>query len=165
LYGRAESSPNLNAAALYWPPMSISLESLMRQQMTVERQTPLLTELLSFLLIGGTAAVSFVGVSAAAVAVFSSAPAWLVSALCYALYVIPVYLLHRRFTFRSDTAHAKALPRYVAVQLCGIALATGFSWVAYGIVGLPTVLAAMLVIGLTSGANFVVLRLWAFSHS
>lgn len=145
--------------------MSISLESLMRQQSAAGQQSPLLAELLSFLTIGGTAAVSFVGVSAAAVAAFGSLPAWLVSALCYALYVIPVYLLHRRFSFRSDTAHAKALPRYVAIQLVGVVLAAGFSWLAYGIVGLPTAVAALLVIGLTSGANFVVLRLWAFSHS
>ena len=145
--------------------MSVSLESLMREQLAAEKRSPLVAELLSFLIIGGAAALSFVAVSSAAVAAFSGIPAWLVSALCYALYVIPVYLLHRRFSFRSATAHATAFPRYVAAQLCGIALAAAFSWLAYGIVGLPTAMAALLVIGLTSGVNFMVLRLWAFSHS
>lgn len=152
-------------AGAYWPAMSVSLESLMRAPVEAEYRPTVLTQLLSFLVIGGTAALTFVGVSTAAVALFTSLPAWLVSALCYAAFVLPVYLLHRRFSFRSEASHAKALPRYVAVQLGGIALATAFSWVAYGVPGLPTVAAALLVIGLTSGANFVILRLWAFANS
>ena len=142
--------------------MRSSLESLMREPATALR-SPVLGQLLSFVAIGGVAAVSFVGLSTAAVSLASGLPAWLVSALCYAAFIVPVYLLHRRFSFRSEASHARALPRYVAVQLCGLALATGFSWLAYGVAGLPTAIAAMLVIGLTSGVNFVILRLWAFS--
>jgi putative flippase GtrA len=141
------------------------LQGLMREDAAPGQRSTLLAGLLSFLIIGGVAAVSFVGVSAAAVALLSNVPAWLVSALCYAAYVIPVYLLHRRFSFQSDAAHARALPRYLAVQLAGVALATAFSWVAYGVFGLPTIMAALLVIGLTSGVNFVVLRRWAFSNT
>ena len=141
------------------------LQGLMREDAAPEQRSTLLAGLLSFLIIGGVAAISFVGISTAAVALLSNVPAWLVSALCYAAYVIPVYLLHRRFSFQSDAAHAQALPRYVAVQLCGVALAAAFSWVAYGVFGLPTVIAALLVIGLTSGVNFVVLRRWAFSNT
>jgi putative flippase GtrA len=143
--------------------MSISLESLMRERPAERGFSPLLAGILSFLLIGGTAAIAFVGVSSAAVAMINGVPSWLVSALCYAGFIVPVYLLHRRFSFQSDAAHSRALPRYVLVQLSGLALATGFSWLCYGLVGLPTPLAALLVIGLTSALNFVILRLWAFS--
>lgn len=143
--------------------MSVSLESLMREPPAERGLSPVLAGLLSFLVIGGTAAVAFVGVSTAAVALVHALPSWVVSALCYAGFIVPVYLLHRRFTFRSDAAHSRALPRYVLVQLGGLALATGFSWLCYGLIGLPAPLAALLVIGLTSALNFVILRLWAFS--
>lgn len=145
--------------------MSISLESLMREQPAAVSRPGLMTELLAFLAIGGTAALSFVGISAAAVSAFPGVPAWLVSALCYAGFIVPVYLLHRRYTFRSAAEHSRALPRYVVVQLCGLGLATVFSWLAYGIVGLPTLLAALVVIGLTSGVNFLALRRWAFASA
>ena len=145
--------------------MSVSLESLMRETVSEGRPSPVLVGLLSFLIIGASAAIAFVGLSAAAVSIPTGLPNWLVSAACYAAFIVPVYLLHRRFSFRSAAPHSRALPRYVVVQLAGLAVATGFSWLAYGLVGLPTPVAAMLVIGLTSGVNFVILRLWAFSIS
>ncbi|MBL8597043.1 MAG: GtrA family protein [Devosia sp.] len=144
--------------------MSASLQSLMRDQMApTDTGTPVLVQLVAFIVIGGAAALSFVGVSSAAVALFRSVPAWLVSSLCYAAFIVPVYLMHRRYSFQSATAHGRALPRYVLVQLCGLALATAFSYLAYGIVGLPTLVAALVVIVLTSGVNFLVLRRWAFA--
>ena len=144
--------------------MSASLQSLMREQSSpANTASPVLVQLFAFAIIGGAAALSFVGVSSAAVALFRSVPAWLVSSLCYAAFIVPVYLMHRRYSFQSDAAHSRALPRYVLVQLCGLALATLFSYVAYGVVGLPTLVAAFVVIILTSGINFLVLRRWAFA--
>jgi hypothetical protein len=40
-----------------------------------------------------------------------------------------------------------------------------FSFVAYGKIGLPTLVAALDVIAPTSGINFFVLRRWAFAES
>jgi putative flippase GtrA len=145
--------------------MSVSLESLMRDPPAGLARSPLLAGLASFLLIGGGAALGFVCLSTLALHAATGVASWLVSALCYAAFIVPVYLLHRRFSFRSDAPHGKALPRYVLVQVSGLLLATGFSWLIYGLFHLPTPFAALLVIGLTSGLNFVILRLWAFSHS
>jgi putative flippase GtrA len=91
-------------------------------------------------------------------------PAWVVSAGCYALFIVPVYLAHRRLSFHSQMPHAVALPRYVAVQASALALASLFSFVCYGLIGMPSALAAVVVICLTSGVNFVVLKLWAFAQ-
>jgi putative flippase GtrA len=144
--------------------MSASLQSLMRDTNSpANTASPVLIQLFAFAIIGGAAALSFVGVSTAAVALFKSIPAWLVSSLCYAAFIVPVYLMHRRYSFQSAAAHSRALPRYVLVQLCGLGLATLFSWVAYGVIGLPTLVAAFVVIVLTSGINFLVLRRWAFT--
>jgi putative flippase GtrA len=145
--------------------MSASLQSLMRDQLAAEDAgTPVLAQLFAFLVIGGAAAFAFVGLSAAAVAEFDTLPAWLVSSLCYAGFIVPVYLLHRRFSFGSSIAHSRALPRYIAVQLTSVGLAALFSFVAYGVIGLPTPAAAILVAALTSGVNFLVVRRWAFAQ-
>lgn len=144
--------------------MSASLQSLIRDQLAAEDVgTPALLQLFAFLLVGGAAAFAFVATSTAAVSAFDTLPAWLVSSLCYAGFIVPVYLLHRRYSFRSNVAHSRALPRYVAVQLASLGLATLFSFVAYGVVGLPTLAAAVVVITLTSGLNFLVLSRWAFA--
>lgn len=144
--------------------MSHSLESLMRDSALEAPRNLVAVQLLSFLAIGMAAAIGFVGLSSLMIALVTFVPNWIVSAACYALFVVPVYLLHRRFTFASDAPHRHALPRYVAVQVIALALATVFSYIAYGTLGLPAPLAALLVIGLTSGVNFVVLRAWAFAN-
>lgn len=120
--------------------------------------------LMAFLVIGAGSAAAFVVLSQFLVPAFPSLPGWVVSAMCYAALVIPTYLLHRRYSFRSEAAHRRALPRYVTVQAIALLLAAAFSWVAYGYFGLPSLIAALLVVGLTSGINFVVLKTWAFTQ-
>jgi len=143
--------------------VSISLESLMRDSAIDGPRPSATTELLSFLVVGGTAAACFAGLSAVMIDSRTGMPDWVVSALCYVAMIFPAYLAHRRFSFRSKAPHGVALPRYVAVQMSAIVLATIFSFVCYGIFGMPTLAAALVVTVLTSGVNFVVLRFWAFA--
>jgi putative flippase GtrA len=144
--------------------VSISLEDLVRDADVVDAPRPTIAaELVSFLVVGGLAALCFTLLSTWMINLRTALPDWVVSALCYAAFIVPVYFAHRRISFRSSTPHGIALPRYVAVQLSALTLASIFSYVAYGILGLPSLVAAVLVIGLTSGVNFLVLRLWAFA--
>jgi putative flippase GtrA len=142
--------------------MSASLESLMRDQLADERPSPQ-PGLVTFIGIGGGAALAFILVSSVAVGLPTGLPKWLVSAICYAAFIVPVYLLHRRYSFQSRAPHGRALPRYVAVQASAVVLAALFSWVAYGVIGLPSLFAALLVSALTAGVNFIILRRWAFA--
>jgi putative flippase GtrA len=144
--------------------MSVSLESLMRDSVIEAPRPTLLTELVSFLLVGGMAALCFVGLSMLLVDLRTGVPDWIVSAFCYAVFIIPVYLAHRRVSFRSNAPHSVALPRYVAVQLTALTLASIFSYLCYSLLGMQTATAALIVIVLTSGVNFAVLKLWAFAH-
>lgn len=121
-------------------------------------------ELLSFVLVGGAAAAGYAAFSVLMIGLRTGIPDWVMSAGCYALFIGPVYLAHRRFSFKSDAPHAIALPRYVAVQMSALVLAALFSYVCYSIFDLATPLAAMLVVGLTAGVNFFVLKLWAFAN-
>lgn len=144
--------------------MSVSLESLMQAPQAGMPRASLLAELGSFLIVGGTAALAFVGLSMLLVGAVAGVPDWVVSAICYALFIVPVYLAHRRISFRSAVPHRVALPRYIAVQLSALGLAALFSYVCYSLLGMQTAVAALLVICLTSGVNFLVLKLWAFAH-
>lgn len=140
--------------------MSAALASLMPEV----PEAPARSEsILSFILIGGFGSALFVTLSSVAVALMPAHPEWQLNAACYALTILPIYLLHRRFSFRSVAAHRRALPRYVTVQLMALGLAALFSFIIYGTMRLPPVAAAILVVVLTSGVNFVVLRSWAFA--
>lgn len=143
--------------------MSAALESLMRRSDAPLRGVERGNGMVSFIAIGGGAALAFVLVSALAVMLLPEVESWVVSSVCYAGFVVPVYLLHRRFSFRSDARHAVALPRYMAVQLMAMLLATLFAYLFHGSMGLPSLPAAMLVTGLTSGVNFFMLKGWAFA--
>lgn len=143
--------------------MSTLLESLVRDQDHQTQANSAFAELLAFLLVGGLMALLFVVLSSLVVGL-GLMPAWIASALCYAAAVVPAYLLHRRFSFHSDAPHSRAFSRYVLVQLSAIVLASLFSFVAYGVVGLPTLAAAITVSALTAAVNFTVLKLWAFGR-
>lgn len=143
--------------------MSAALFSMMPNAKPMPVEGPsLMGQLAAFVAIGATGAAAFVVLSSLATAVTGSENS-LVNALCYAALIGPVYLAHRRFSFQSELPHSHALPRYVGVQLMALTLVTLFSYVVYSILGMTSVVAATLVIVLTSGLNFVVLRGWAFA--
>jgi len=142
--------------------MSTLLETLVREQ---ERPVPDsgVLEIVAFVVVGGLMALVYVALSTFVVGL-SLMPAWIASALCYAAAIVPAYLLHRRFSFRSDAPHRQAFLRYVLVQLSAIVLASAFSFLTYGVIGLPTLAAAITVSALTAAVNFMVLKLWAFAR-
>ena len=144
--------------------MSASLESLMSDAPAVDSSPSTLRSALYFLCIGGSGALAFVVLSTLMIWLDTGLPAYLVNALCYASLIVPVYLLHRRFSFQSDASHWQALPRYLAVQVSALLLAALFTLVIDGVLKVPTLFASMLVIGLTSSVNYVVLRSWAFAR-
>lgn len=143
--------------------MSAALESLMREPIMAARPERRGGGIISFLLIGVGAALGFIILSSLLVGLWPARDAWIVSACCYAAFIVPVYLLHRRFTFASEVAHVQALPRYVAVQMMALLLAAAFGFVFHGTLALPSLPAAVLVIVLTSGVNYMVLKGWAFA--
>lgn len=147
------------------PAMSVALESLMHVHPKPEASRQAGGGVLVFFVIGAGAAASFVVVSTALIWALPMVDSWLVSTFCYAGFIVPVYLLHRRFTFGSEVRHMQALPRYVAVQMMALALATLFSFLLHGTFTLPSLMAAVLVIALTSGVNYLVLRAWAFGRA
>lgn len=146
--------------------MSAALVSLMRETPHLAVQDgPLFGGIFNFVGIGVGGALTFVALSSTIIWLDTGIAAWIVNVACYAALIVPIYLLQRHFSFRSDASHWRALPRYVAVQGMALVLAALFSFIIHGVLDLPTVVASLLVIGLTSGLNFVVLRGWAFART
>ena len=145
--------------------MSASLQSMMSDIPAIDRSPGRLRGAVLFLCIGGSGALAFVLLSTLMIRLDTGLPDWLVNGLCYGVLILPVYLLHRRLSFQSDASHRQALPRYLAVQASALLLATLFTLVIHGVLEVPTMLASMLVIGLTSGVNYFVLRSWAFARA
>lgn len=145
--------------------MSAALQSLMRDIPQAAPRQSLFDGVFNFVGIGAGGALAFVVLSTIMITLNPGAPEWVVNAACYASTILPVYLLHRRFSFDSDASHWQALPRYLAVQGMALVLAALFSFVIHGVLALPTIFTSMLVIALTSGVNYVVLRSWAFARS
>jgi putative flippase GtrA len=143
--------------------MSLSLESLMQGTLEPTGTRPVARELLWFVAVGGSGALALAAVTTAMISLRTGVPDWAMAALCYAAFIGPVYLLHRRLSFRSDAAHRQAFPRYVAVQLSAIVLVSLFSWVCFSVLGVATAIGSVIVLGLTAGVNFAVLKLWAFA--
>lgn len=145
--------------------MSAALQSLMRDVPPPMDRAPLFSGLLAFIAIGASGAAAFVVLSTAMIWLDTGFADWAVNAACYASLILPVYLMHRRYSFDSDAPHGQALPRYMAVQFMALLLAALFSYVVHGVLTMPTVFASTLVIALTSGVNFMVLRSWAFARA
>jgi putative flippase GtrA len=143
--------------------VSVSLESLMRGADPALERPSAVASLAGFVIVGATATLSFIGLSTLMIGLRTGVPDWLMSAFCYAVLIVPAYLVHRRVSFRSSAPHGHALPRYVMVQICSLLLSALFSYVVYGSLHIATPLAAAIVVCLTAGVNFVVLRLWAFA--
>jgi putative flippase GtrA len=140
------------------------LETLPLDPVDAPARVSMISQFLSFAVIGGSAAALFVALSTLMVELPTSAPDWLLSSICYAFFILPVYLAHRRFSFRSEAPHRHALPRYIVIQIFGLILATVFSYVCYGVFQMPTLSAAVVVVALTSGINFAIVRMWAFTE-
>lgn len=143
--------------------MSLSLESLMRDALEQTSERPVATELVWFLAVGGGATLALAAVTTAMISLRTGLPDWVMAALCYAAFIGPVYLLHRRLSFRSEVAHGQAFPRYAAVQVSAIGLVSLFSWLCYSVLGIGTAVGSLIVLGVTAGVNFAVLKLWAFA--
>ncbi|MBU1336252.1 MAG: GtrA family protein [Alphaproteobacteria bacterium] len=143
--------------------MSASLESLMRE--VPRASAPQWGGLLLFIAIGGAGAAAFVVLSTLIIWLDTGIADWIVNTICYGVLIVPVYLLHRLYSFQSEASHWQALPRYLAVQGMALLLAALFSFVIHGVTALPSVVVSILVIALTSGVNFMVLRGWAFARA
>jgi putative flippase GtrA len=130
---------------------------------TPDHRPTVLRQGAGFVAVGGLSMVGFILVSTLALGANTGLPDWLVSSLCYAGFVGPAYLAHRRFAFRSAKSHSRALPRYVGVQVIATALASLLSVLASSVIGLPPLLGSVAIAGIVAANSFILSRFWVFA--
>lgn len=119
-------------------------------------------QIMKFGAIGGGAAISYVILSNWALGYFINIPKPIISALCYAIFILPVYLLQHRFTFNNEAKHNNAFPKYLMVQMLSLAFSYIFGAFALNYLQLSNFVGSVFVIVLTSMGSFIALKIWAF---
>lgn len=87
---------------------------------------------------------------------------WLDATIAYAPALVLNYLLHRSFTFRSDKRHLEAGPKYLVIQLGGMAINSLVVWLGVDVLLLPFAVAQVLAIGTLSVWSYLGQKLWVF---
>lgn len=116
---------------------------------------------LRFVLIGATAASAYVLLGTALTQALGW-PVWLASLLAYASCVPVAYLGQKHVAFRSQVAHRRAFPRYIAVQVSNLALAVAFSEIFSR--HLPPSTAFLAASSLVAVTSFVLFDRWTFAR-
>lgn len=96
----------------------------------------------------------------AGMAVAAVPPAFLAALVCG-------FFLHRNWSFRGHASESgsRSQPfRFVIVQLFGLVLNTGFTWLITAAMGLPNWVALLPVISITPAVTFVIQRQWVFAR-
>lgn len=120
--------------------------------------------ILRFLIVGGSGAVAFVILTNIGLNLFPKLPKTLVSVCSYALLILPVYTLHRSFSFESNLPHKIALPKYVITQIISLCFNFSFSYLLFNVLHFPNFWGSVGITILTSVGSFIALKLWAFKH-
>lgn len=93
---------------------------------------------------------------------YTTWPTWLNGTLSYGPCLLVNYLLHRSFTFRSDRQHSVAGPRYLAIQLGGMAFNTGVLWLGVEHWGWPYFPSQVVAVMVLAAWSYVGQKAWAF---
>ncbi|MDW8124827.1 MAG: GtrA family protein [Geminicoccaceae bacterium] len=83
--------------------------------------------------------------------------------LAYTIGGAIAYLLNRNWTFESDAAHERALPRFVLANLVALALTALLMALFTGPLGLHYLPAQLLTTGTVMVWNFLAYRHWTFA--
>lgn len=121
-------------------------------------------ELFRFVLVGASVALIYVIMCTFALHRFVQFPKPLVTFVCYCILILPTYLLHHGFSFKSGASHKKALPSYIIVQIIGMILNYIFSHIAFNWFHLPNLMGSAIITALTSITSFIILKLWTFAN-
>ena len=92
-----------------------------------------------------------------------SLPMWALAALASGPPLLVAYLLHRSFTFNSQKQHHSAGPRFLFVQLSGVAINSAVIWLGTDLAHLPFLLAQLGAIAVQVAFTYLGQKFFAFS--
>jgi putative flippase GtrA len=92
----------------------------------------------------------------------SAASAALASSIGFAAAACVNYIANYLFTFRSDSPHAVAAPRFAATALAGLLQTYAFMWVLVQHLHVNYLVAQVATTGVVLAFNFVTLSCWTY---
>jgi putative flippase GtrA len=110
-------------------------------------------------IVGGTAAVSYVGVVVFFSRMIGAAGA---AILAQVIATTISYLGHRTFTFRSSAAHRRAIPRFLVVTAAAAVVNVGVTWFASSILHTAAIVTSIMAISAIALVSYALGRLWTF---
>lgn len=120
-------------------------------------------ELLRFGAVGGSTAVMYFVLVWLIAKLFPAFAWWLIVTIASVPPLITAYLLHRSFTFRSQSQHKQSGPRFLAVQLFANVLNTGAIWLGVDLAHLPFVPVQIAAIALQVLFTYTTQKLFVFA--
>lgn len=90
-------------------------------------------------------------------------PMWALAAIASGPPLVVAYLLHRSFTFNSTKQHKSAGPRFVVIQLSGVAINSAVIWLGTDVVHVPFLVAQLAAIGVQVLFTYLGQKFFAFS--
>ena len=90
-------------------------------------------------------------------------PMWLLAALASGPPLLAGYVLHRSFTFHSEKQHGSAGPRFLFIQLAGVAINSAVIWLGTDVMHAPFLLTQLGAIGVQVVFTYLGQKFFAFS--
>lgn len=117
--------------------------------------------LLRFGSVGAVATLAYVAAYALLQLVLSIEPIR-ASALAYGAGMAVSWVGQSRWTFGRSSVARDSLPKFVALSLVGLSVATGTVWFADSLLGISPIWGAVVTCGLIPLASFAIMNLWVF---
>jgi len=126
-----------------------------------QRGRGLLGRLVGFTGVGAIATAAQYGILLLLVTFAGSSPT-VASSVGFALSALMNYCLNHRYTFRSNTLHAVALPRFATMALIGLALNALLMWLLTTRLSVHYLAAQIITTGAVLAWNFWISDRWTF---
>ena len=115
--------------------------------------------LIRFLMVGGSGSFAYILLSYFLLQTVKEP--WLSSFIAYAFLIPIVYMLQRRFVFRSKEPYVKSFFRYLAIQLFGLTLSAIIPYVL-SLYAVNPLVSFMLVVLIVPLLSYILQACWAF---
>jgi putative flippase GtrA len=117
--------------------------------------------LVRYAVVGGVAAAVYYGTLLIFVELLSL-PVLVATSLSFIIVTVENYILHRNWTFRSDSAHAIAFPKFVFMTAAGFCINWGIMFAGVAILDIHYLVAQTASIAVVVTWNLLLCTLWIF---
>jgi len=87
---------------------------------------------------------------------------WLSTFIANCVQIVVAYFVNRHFTFRSNVAHMKSIPRYAVRSLVNILLMQFFTFFLYNVMEFSYSITSAATVCITTFVSYLLAKFWVF---